>query len=139
MHRKHLGALMLGSMLALSVLIFVFMQQPLASTPSQYGEVTVAEAQALLDANVALVIVDVRTSEEYVSGHLENAILLPVSELADRLDDLSPEDELLIYCRTGNRSTTAMNILAANGFTQLFHMHEGITAWTAAGYPIVHE
>jgi rhodanese-related sulfurtransferase len=139
MHRKHLGALMLGSVLALSVLIFVFMQQPLAPTTTQYGEVTVAEAQALIDANVALVIVDVRTSEEYVSGHLENAILLPVSELADRLDELSTEDDLLIYCRTGNRSTTAMNILAANGFTQLFHMLGGITAWTAAGYPTVHE
>jgi rhodanese-related sulfurtransferase len=139
MNRKQLSGLTLGVVLALSVLILVYSQQPLTPTMIPYEEVTVAEAQVLLDENAALVVVDVRTPDEYASGHIEGAILIPVNELADRLDDLSPEDELLIYCRTGNRSTTAMNILAANGFTQLFHMHEGITAWTAAGYPTVHE
>ncbi len=102
-----------------------------------YGAVTVAEAQALIDTNPELVIVDVRTPEEFADGHIEGAILLPVSELADRLDELAPEDELLIYCRTKNSSTTAMTILTANGFTQQFHMHEGITGWVAAGYPTV--
>lgn len=95
------------------------------------------EAQVLIDANLELVIVNVPTLEEYASRHIEGAIVIPASELADRLDELSTEDELLIYCQTGNRSTTAVNILEANGYTQLFHMHEGINAWTDAGYPTV--
>ena len=137
MNRKALGALTLGGVIVLSVLVMMLMQPPVAPSTISYGEVTVAEAQALIDTNPELVIVDVRTPEEFADGHIEGAIVIPVSELADRLDELTPEDDLLIYCRTGNRSTTAMTILTANGFTQLFHMHEGITGWMAAGYPTV--
>lgn len=135
MNRKSLGALTLGGVIILSVLVMMLMQPPVAPSTIPYGEVTVAEAQALIDTNSELVIVDVRTPEEFADGHIEGAIVIPVSELVDRLDELAPEDDLLIYCRTGNRSTTAMTILTANGFTQLFHMHEGITEWVAAGYP----
>jgi rhodanese-related sulfurtransferase len=137
MNRKSLGALTLGGVIVLSVLVMMLMQPPVAPSTIPYGEVTVVAAQALIDTNPELVIVDVRTPEEFGDGHLEGAIVIPVSELADRLDELAPEDDLLIYCRTGNRSTTAMTILTANGFTPLFHMHEGITGWVAAGYPTV--
>ena len=93
------------------------MQQPVVPATIPYGEVSVAEARALFNANTTLVIVDVRTLEEYASGHIPGAIVIPVSELEERLDELSTEDDLLIYCRTGNRSKTAVNLLVANGYT----------------------
>jgi rhodanese-related sulfurtransferase len=137
MNRKSLGALMLGGVMVLAVLVMMVMQPPGVPSTIPYGEVTVVEARTLIDMNPELIVVDVRTPEEFADGHIEGATVIPVSELAERLDELAPEDDLLIYCRTGNRSTTAMTILTTNGLARLFHMHEGITGWMAAGYPTV--
>jgi rhodanese-related sulfurtransferase len=107
-------------------------------TPSQgYGDVTVAEAKALIEGKPDMVILDVRTPSEFDDGHLEEAINIPVDSLAARLDELNEDDELLVYCRTGNRSASAVGILNDGGFTKIFHMDEGITGWLAAGYPVV--
>jgi len=78
-----------------------------------------------------------RTPSKYDDGHIEGALNIPVQEIEDRLDDLSKNDEILVYCRTGNRSSTAIEIMQANGFTKIYHMHRGITAWIDAGYPVV--
>ena len=77
-----------------------------------------------------------RTQEEYDRGHIEGAILISDDEIEGRLDELSKNDELLVYCQTGNRSTNAVNILQANGFTKIFHMKDGITGWIQAGSQI---
>ena len=137
MNRPSLVLLLVGIIIGGAALAVYLTQIPMSPTASEYGDVTVDEAKALLKANPSLVIVDVRTLEEYTSGHLEGALLIPVSELESRLDELSTEDELLIYCRTGNRSVSAVTILETHGFTKLYHMTEGITAWIQAGYPTV--
>jgi len=107
-------------------------------TPTQeYADVTVAEAKALIEGKPDMVILDVRTPSEFDDGHIEGAINIPVDYLAERLDELSKDDELLVYCRTGNRSARAVEILDDNGFTKIFHMDAGITGWLDAGYPVV--
>ena len=107
-------------------------------TPTQeYADVTVAEAKALIEEKPDMVILDVRTPSEFDDGHLEGAINIPVDYLAGRLDELSEDDEFLVYCRTGNRSARAVGILEDAGFTKIFHMDEGITGWLDAGYPVV--
>jgi rhodanese-related sulfurtransferase len=102
-----------------------------------YGDVTVQEASKLIGDKAELVILDVRTVSEYNDGHIEGAINIPVEELANRLSELNKNDELLVYCRTGNRSTTAVNILKDAGFTKIYHMYEGISVWIQQGYPVV--
>ena len=57
--------------------------------------------------------------------------------LGGRLSELNTDDELLVYCRTGNRSTTAVGILRENGYDRVYHMDGGITAWMSAGFPTV--
>ncbi len=123
--------------IAVSALIIYYTQIHLPSTTISFGDVTVEEAKSLVESNVSLIIVDVRTREEYDSGHIEGAILIPVSELESRINELSKEEELLIYYRTGNRSSNSVNILKANGYTKIFHMNDGIIAWIQAGYPTV--
>jgi rhodanese-related sulfurtransferase len=137
MNRKKLLVLTLGIIIAVSAVIIYYTQTQLPSTTISYGDVTVEEAKSLIESNSSLLIIDVRTREEYDSGHIEGAILIPVNELEDRLDELSKEEELLIYCRTGNRSSNSVNILNANGYTKIFHLKDGITAWIQAGYPTV--
>ena len=83
-------------------------------------------------------IVDVRTKEEYNSGHLEGALLLPVQELEERLGELPMDKPIIVYCRSGNRSRTAAEILVNNGFKQIYDMG-GISDWTARGYPVIEE
>jgi rhodanese-related sulfurtransferase len=102
-----------------------------------YGDVTVQEARRLIEDKPGLIILDVRTASEYDEGHIEGALNIPVQELSVRFDELSTGDELLVYCRTGNRSAQAVDILLDLGFTKIYHMDEGITRWTEAGYPVV--
>jgi len=96
--------------------------------------VNVSEARQMIESNPNLVILDVRTLEEYESGHIENAVLIPVSELEERIDELDKERGTLVYCRSGGRSVTASEILVANGFESVYNMLGGITAWRNAGY-----
>ena len=123
------------AVLILAAGAYYFMQ--MGSGNSDYGNVDVAEARDLMGEKAGLVILDVRTVSEFDSGHLEGAINIPIDELSGRLSELNKDDELLVYCRTGNRSTTAVGILRENGYDQIYHMYGGIVAWNSAGLPTV--
>jgi rhodanese-related sulfurtransferase len=102
-----------------------------------FGEVSIQEAIKLIEQKSDMVILDVRTVGEFESGHIEGAINVPVEELAGRLEEIDKNDELLVYCRTGNRSGNAVNILSDAGYTKIYHMHEGISVWIQKGHPVV--
>jgi nitrous oxidase accessory protein len=106
-----------------------------ASAATGYTEVTVVEAKTMIDSNPSLVVLDVRNQSEYVTGHIRNAVLIPLFELNSSLDQLNPNDEILAYCKAGARSTTASEILVANGFLHIYLMAGGITAWITEEFP----
>jgi len=81
-------------------------------------------------------LIDVRTPDEYVSGHIEGAVNMPVENLSQHLDEVPGDVPLIVYCRTGNRSATAAQILVNAGFSPVFDLG-GIQTWISAGYPIV--
>ncbi|MBY9020117.1 MAG: rhodanese-like domain-containing protein [Candidatus Lokiarchaeota archaeon] len=83
-----------------------------------------------------LLILDVRTPEEYNDAHLYNVTLIPVAELEGRLAELESynDTEIIVYCRSGSRSLQASNILVANNFSKVYNMLGGITAWIDAVY-----
>jgi parallel beta-helix repeat protein len=85
-----------------------------------------------------LVVLDVRTQDEYDSGHIYGAVWIPVSELEARIGELvgHKNREILVYCRSGVRSVTACGILDSHGFTKVYNMLGGILAWQSAGYPV---
>ena len=114
---------------------YYFLQ--MGSGNSDYWNVDVGEARDLIGEKGDLVILDVRTVSEYDSGHLKEAINIPVEALNGRLSELNQNDELLVYCRTGNRSTTAVGILRENGYDRIYHMDGGIVAWNSAGFSTV--
>ncbi len=82
-------------------------------------------------------LLDVRTQEEYNEGHISGSTLIPVQELEARLNELPRNKKILVYCRSGNRSATASEILVKNGLIQIFNMKGGITEWKNAGYDVV--
>jgi rhodanese-related sulfurtransferase len=94
----------------------------------------------MIESNPSLVILDVRSQAEYDSGHLQNATLIPVTDLARRLYELDKQKDILVYCGSGGRSATASQTLVDNGFSSVYNMLGGITSWKNAGYwiEIVH-
>jgi len=90
-------------------------------------EIQGGEARKLVAAGARLV--DVRSPEEYARGHLPGAVNIPVQELDGRLADVGPVDhELIVYCRSGHRSSRAAQILRAHGFTKVHNLGP-MTAW----------
>jgi rhodanese-related sulfurtransferase len=77
-------------------------------------------------------LLDVRTQEEYDAGHIEGSTLIPVDELGNRISEIEDykDKTVLVYCRSGNRSVTASNILISNGFTKVHNLLGGIGAWS---------
>lgn len=109
----------------------------LSSLDNSYINIDVSKAKELIENDPSIVILDVRTEGEYHNEHIEGAINIPVDELEQRVGELIPNTKLLVYCRTGNRSTTASQTLLENGFTGFYHMQDGIEAWKQAGYPTI--
>lgn len=83
-------------------------------------------------------IVDVRTPSEYRSGLIDGAINIDYnsSNFKDALKDLSKSNKYLIYCRSGNRSGSALTIMKDMGFLEVYNMSGGIIYWNAKNYPL---
>ena len=101
-----------------------------------YGDITVEQAKDLFQNINLSTVLDVRTVQEFDRGHIEGAINIPVDELQDRLEELDRSDDILVYCKSGIRSSQAMKILAENGFSMVYNMLGGIEAWIQAEYPL---
>ena len=71
-----------------------------------------------------LLILDVRTPQEYYNGHLEGAKLIPLQQLLERLSEIQDywDREILVYCRSGNRSTVAGELLIQKGFKKIYNL-----------------
>ena len=87
-------------------------------------------AERLAKRKTQIQLVDVRTLEEFNSTHVPGAIHIPVQELSNRLNELNPKQETLLYCHAGMRSLTAAHILEQAGFTQISHIKGGIAAFS---------
>jgi parallel beta-helix repeat protein len=119
-----------------TVILTLFLSLPCIALANSYTDITVSEAKTMIESNPSLVILDVRNQSEYNSGHIRNAKLIPVYELESRLDELNINDEILVYCKVGGRSSVASEILASNGFSYVYNMLGGITAWINEGYSV---
>ncbi len=94
-----------------------------------------AAASWLAKAPAAQVL-DVRTKEEFATGHLAKATLIPWTNedfTARAAKELDPAKPVLVYCRSGRRSTAAAKALAKLGFTEIRNLDGGILAWQKAG------
>jgi rhodanese-related sulfurtransferase len=89
--------------------------------------VAAQEMKAVFE-NDDLVILDVRNGNEYVAEHIKNAINIPLNELPEKLNELDPQAEYLIYCASGYRSMIAASLLEKNGFRYIVNLNGGIDA-----------
>lgn len=94
------------------------------------------QAKALMARNSRVVLLDVRTPEEYRQAHLRGALLIPLGELAKRVQEIPRGRPLLIYCAVGARSVSAAGFLASRGYREIYDMSDGLVGWYKNGFPI---
>ena len=100
------------------------------NTSDEYQQITQEEAKEMMDTQ-EVIILDVREQDEYDSGHIPGAVLLPVGTIdEDTAAEVIPEKDstVLVYCRSGNRSKTASSSLAELGYTNIYEFG-GINTW----------
>ena len=102
-----------------------------ASLPKEIGV-----ADAFTKYQQGAFFLDVRTPEEWNEFHAPNSMLIPLDQLPSRLSELPKDKQIVVVCRSGNRSQQGRDILLNAGFTQVTSMTGGLTDWRAAGYPI---
>jgi adenylyltransferase/sulfurtransferase len=94
----------------------------------QVAELTVQELQELKKSNAKFFLLDVRNPNEYALCNL-GGHLIPLNELPLRLAEIDAEDQVIVHCHAGGRSKRAAEFLMTNGFTRVFNLRGGITAW----------
>jgi rhodanese-related sulfurtransferase len=108
-----------------------------SSTPAATSlpkEINVSEAYTKYQQGAFFI--DVRTQEEWNEYHAPNTSLIPLDQLPARLNELPKDRQIVVVCRSGNRSAQGRDILLNAGFTQVTSMAGGLSEWRASGYPV---
>ncbi len=96
------------------------------------------EAAKLLGERKDIVILDLRTSEEFKAGHIAGAKNIDFldSTFAQKLGELDKGKTYLVHCASGGRSTRSLDVFKSQKFSSILHLNEGFKAWTATGKPV---
>ena len=110
----------------------------LASAADSAQNVTPDQAEKLLKEKKDVVVLDVRTPDEFKAGHIAGAknVDFQSDDFKKQIDGLDKSKSYLVHCAAGGRSTRALKILEADKFEHLYHMNGGMTAWKEAGKPV---
>ena len=97
---------------------------------SQNGSITAPEVKAHLDRGDDFILVDVREQHEYDICRIDGSVLIPLSEIDSRLDELNPDADIVVHCKMGGRSAKAQVMLKDMGYEHVLNMEGGILAWS---------
>ena len=114
-----------------AVIVLQNFRPAVASLPT---EITVDQAAKMRDQGAF--ILDVREPSEWTQFHIPGATLIPLGALSNRLNEVPKDREVVVVCRTGNRSAQGRDILLSAGFTKVTSMAGGVTQWQVQGLPI---
>ena len=103
-------------------------------TPPEVHHLDAAESRRRVEAGALLL--DVRNPTEWQAGHADGAAWIPMTELAERQEELPTDREIVVICKTGSRSAQVAQALVAAGY-EAVNVAGGSEAWQAAGFPIV--
>lgn len=105
---------------------------------SDVKHVDAAGAAKLIETNKDIVVLDIRTEEEFKDGHIAKAQNIDFLDrsFGEKLDKLDKSKPYLVHCASGGRSTKSLSQFKAKGFTNIYHLDGGFSAWEAAGKPV---
>ncbi|MBT4262958.1 MAG: molybdopterin-synthase adenylyltransferase MoeB [Deltaproteobacteria bacterium] len=103
--------------------------RPESSKEAVISEISPIELKQKLERGDSITILDVREEFEIKISNLKNTVHIPMNSVEDRLEELNPQDELIIYCSVGLRSARICNLLKKKGFNNVLNLKGGINAW----------
>ena len=129
----------ISSWYLISFLVIILLTVGVAacSAPPVATQQIISAEQAIEMIEDGAFLLDVRTPEEYKQAHIPGSTLIPLDTLVSRANELPEDETIVIYCRSGNRSLQAVNLLEQAGFTNVHSMDQGINYWIAQGYEVV--
>lgn len=130
---RFIQAIIVTVIFAVAILSIVLVQ-----TENPVTEISVRDVHSLRPDDSSYILIDVRTPREYSEERISHSTLIPLQELESRVHDLERyrSRTIVVYCRTGRRSTMAAEILKHYGFT-VSNMTGGIVRWKSAGFSTI--
>jgi hydroxyacylglutathione hydrolase len=106
--------------------------------PAASDAISAQELLTRLEAGSSPMVLDVRTAEEFGSGHIPGAVNIPHTELAERIDEIGPDrsSEIVVHCERGRRAGIADGLLSDAGFTTVRDLDGHMSGWREAGHPV---
>ncbi len=130
-------ALVVIAVLVGAVLLLQRNEPPATQPSAEQGlppTISVEQAYALYQ-QPNVFFLDVREPFEWEAIRIPNSALIPLGQLANRVDELPRDKQIVVVCRSGNRSQAGRDILKRAGFAQVTSMNGGVNAWRARGFP----
>ena len=124
----------IGILAVVALIVYLLVATSSGAGGGLASNVSVDEAYSMVQDGAF--VLDVREVSEWNEFHAPGTTLIPLDELASRLDELPRDRQIVVVCRSGNRSQQGRDILLAAGFTQVTSMTGGLNAWRLSGYPI---
>ena len=111
---------------------------PAIAEPEPVKNVAIADAAKVIAERKDVVVLDLRTEDEFKTGHIAGAKNIDFlgSDFAKKVGELDKGKTYLVHCGSGGRSTRSLDVFQSQKFTSILHMNEGFKAWTAAGKPV---
>ncbi len=125
---------LIGMVAALALVIWLLVSFTGGNAGGLSSRISVDEAYSMYQDGAFLL--DVREDSEWDEYHVPGTTHIPLGELAARVDELPRDRQIVVVCRSGNRSQEGRDILLNAGFTQVTSMDDGLKTWRSRGYPI---
>lgn len=115
----------------------ILMLVSISSLSAQKTQLNSPEIKKILKTNKTIVVLDVRTPEEFAAGHLKDAKNIDVRQpdFNSKIDKLDKKATYLVYCRTNHRSGIATDYMVQKGFKTVYQMMDGFPGWAANNFP----
>jgi rhodanese-related sulfurtransferase len=120
--------------ITLLILIALFIGNVVADKYKKYTDIDTNTAIDLMDGDIQ--ILDVREAKERVAGHIKNDKHIPMASVKAKLGELDKDKKILVYCRSGNRSSHICSTLTRADFTSVYNLKGGFGAWQRANLPV---
>lgn len=114
-----------------ALLAFIVFRKLSFAINKNIKNISVEEGYQLIKTNKDVIIIDVRTKEEFKSGHIPGSKSIPVAEFASRINELNKykATPVLVHCASGGRSPAAVRVLLKHNFSNIYHMKRGLRGW----------
>jgi len=120
--------------LALVVVAYLLIQELVESTFNKYEGLSPLLVVTKMN-NTETVVIDVRDPHDYIKGHIENSINIPLAKLSEKLDSIEKSKPIIVVCQTGTRSVPACKTLCKANFEHVFNMTGGMQSWEDNNFP----